>query len=124
MLDHDIGENAAAHIPFGGQAREAGGGGGDNVVKNGVAHFFMERALVTVAPCIQLQALELDALFVRYIVEQHGGEIGLPGERAQAGEFRNLHVDVKVPLGRRIRKCIEFLAWFGGHCGRLVKTKS
>lgn len=109
VFDHDIGENAAAYIPLGGEPHESGLGGGDEVVEDFVGDGFVEGAFVTVGPHVELEAFELYAFVVGDVVEGEGGEIGLAGFGAQAGEFRDLHVDVEITMRGRIGESLERL---------------
>ena len=54
-----------------------------DVVADPVRHRFVERALIAIAPQVELQALELDAQRVRNVIDEDRGEIGLAGDRAQ-----------------------------------------
>lgn len=112
---NDIGEYAAAHVELGGQAHEARRGGGDQVVENAIGDGFVESALVAVGPNVELETLQFDAGLVRDVIENQRREIGLAGHRAQAGEFRNLHVNVKVAVDRRIGKGFEGSRRLAGH---------
>ncbi len=115
MFGDDIGEDPAAHKELGGQAHEARFGGFDQIVKNAIGHCLMEAALVAERPDVKLEALEFDAGFFRNIVENQRGEVRLAGLRAQAGEFRDLHVDLEVALRRRVGESFEGLGGLGGH---------
>lgn len=104
MFRHHVGEDAAAHVEAGGQAHVAGLGGLDQVVEDAVGDVLVEMALVAEAPDVELQALQLDADLVGDVVQGQDGEIRLPGLGAEAGEFRNLHVDLVIPVGSGIRE--------------------
>ena len=107
MFGDDIGENAAANKKFGRQTHIAWFEGFDQVIKNLVGHGFVEAAFVTERPDVQLEALEFDAGFFGDVVENQGGKIRLAGFGAQAGEFRDFHVDVKIAMRCRIGESFE-----------------
>ncbi len=93
-------------IELGGQAHETGLGGGDQVVQHAVGHVLVEMPFVAERPDIQLQALQFHAFLVGDVIQDQGGEIRLAGLGAQAGEFRDFHVDVVIALGLRIGKSL------------------
>jgi hypothetical protein len=57
-----------------------------DVVEDRVGHLLVERALVAVAPEVHLQALQLEAQLVADHVDREVREVGLPGQRAVAGD--------------------------------------
>src|SRR5437763_14684976 len=67
----------------------------------------MERSLVALAPQVQLQRLPLHDRFARYVGDADGGEVGLPGHRAHAGELRRLATNLVVPARMRIGQGYE-----------------
>ncbi|TMG74921.1 MAG: chromosome segregation protein SMC, partial [Betaproteobacteria bacterium] len=77
----------------------------------------MEGALVAEGPDVELEAFQLNALSVGNVVEIEGGEVGLPGPRAKAGELRNLHADQIVAARAWIGKALQRLARLGRHSG-------
>jgi hypothetical protein len=109
MLGHHAGVDAAAHVPVGADAGITRGGGLDDVVEDRVGHLFVERAFVAVAPHVHLQALQFHAELVGHDLDRELGEIGLAGERAQAGEFGDLEADQVVALRRRVAEGVQVL---------------
>ena len=93
VLDHHVGIDAAAHVPLGRDAQKARVDGLDHVREDVVGHLLVEGALAAVAPHVHLQALELDALLVGDAVDREVREIGLAGQRAEAGELGDLELD-------------------------------
>ena len=123
MLGDDVGEDAAAHEEFGGDAHEARLQFGDEVVEDAVGDGLVETALVTERPDVELEALQFDAFRFGNVIEQDGGEIRLAGFRAQAGEFRNFHVDVEITLRCGVGEGFEGLAGLGAHGRAETKKK-
>jgi len=115
VFGDDIGENSATDIELRGQAHEARGGGGDQVVENSVGDGLVEGTLVAVRPDVELEALQFDAEMVGDVIEKQRREIGLAGLWAQAGEFGNLHVDVEIAVDRGIREGFEGFRRLAGH---------
>src|SRR5262249_11160600 len=93
VLGDDVGVDAAAHVPYTGQAHAARPGRGDQVVEDAVGHGLVEGALVAVAPDVELERLELDAGLVRHVLQVQGGEVGLAGHGADTGELGHAHAD-------------------------------
>lgn len=114
MFGNDVGEDAAAYVELGGEAHVAGLGGGHQVIQNLVGDGFVEGAFVAVGPHVELEALEFDTELVRDVVQDQGGEVGLAGLGAEAGEFGNFHVDVEIPAGG-VGEGFQGLAGLGGH---------
>ena len=105
MVDRgNRGMNAAAHVEVADHGHLARPAGGCQIVENLVDHRFVERALVAIRPEVKFQGFELDAEFIRHIVDSDRGEVGLTGSRADAGEFGTLHVNFIIPLRSRIGK--------------------
>ena len=121
MLGNDVGENAATYVELGGQTHEARLQGFDEIVKDAVGDGFVKTALVAERPDVELQAFEFDAGFLGDVVENQGGEVRLSGHRAQAGEFGNFHMDVEIPLWRRVREGLQGFARLCAHVGRSVE---
>lgn len=117
MFGDDIGENAAAHIELGSQAHEARLCGLDQIIENAVGDVLVKMPLVAKSPDVQLQAFKLDAGFVGDVVEIKRGEIWLAGFGAQAGEFGDFHVDMKITLGFGVGKGFQDAGRRGGHGG-------
>ena len=97
---------------------------GNQIVENLVDDRFVESALIAKRPKIEFQRLQLDAEFVRHIVDFDRGEIGLAGARAHTGEFRTLHMDLIIAFRPRIRKNFQFYAWCSSHTGILPRRKT
>ena len=89
------------HEPVGRDRHAAGGDGGHQVVEDPVGHVLVEATLVAVAPQVQLERLELHQRLVGHVGDAHRGEVGLPGQRAEAGELRGVTRDQVVPPGVR-----------------------
>ena len=60
---------------------------GHQVVEDAVGDRLVEGALVAVRPEVELPRLELDAELVGHVLDADGGEVGLAGLGAQAGEL-------------------------------------
>ncbi len=58
---------------------------------------------------VELERLRFDDPSVRRIVDDQMGEIGLPGHRADRGEFRRGKTDEIIRVGLRIRNAVERL---------------
>ncbi len=115
MLGHDVGEDAATYIKLGGELHIAGLGGFDQIIQNLVGHGLVEAAFVTEAPHVHFEAFELNTLFVWNVVQKQGGKVWLAGFGAQAGKFRNLHVNMKITLRGRIGKGFELFTGLARH---------
>src|SRR5207249_4563575 len=78
---------------------------GDQVVEDAVGDRLVEVALVAERPQVQLERLQLDALLAGDVADAEGGEVGLAGERAEAGELRALeaHLVAAPRVGVRER---------------------
>src|ERR1700730_12406477 len=85
----------------------------DEIVEDAVGDRLVERALVLVTPEVQLEALHTAAGPTGYVSDPDGGEVGLPGHRADAGELRALEPDLVVPAGAGIRERCQRLLRFG-----------
>ncbi len=107
MFGDHIRVNPAADVPAGGNSREAGRNGANDLVEHVVGDFFVERADVAKAPHEHLERFQLDAGKVCNVFNREVRKIGLAGERAVAGELGNLHVDQIVPARMRVRKAVE-----------------
>ena len=98
MFGDDVGEDAAAHVEAGGEAHEPGLGGADEVVEDAVGDVLVEVAFVAEAPDVEFEALQFDAAAVGDVVKRQRGEVRLPGLGTEAGELRDLHMDLVVAL--------------------------
>lgn len=117
VFGDDVGEDAAADVELGGEAHESRLGRGDQVVEDAVGDVLVEVAFLAERPHVELQALQLDALLVGDVVEDQRGEIRLAGLGAQAGEFRDLHVDMVVAARVRIGEGFQRFGGFRAHIG-------
>ena len=125
VFGHDVGEDAATHIELGRQAHEFRLGGCDQVIQDTVSHRFVETAFVTERPHIQFQALELDTLLIRDVIQVKYGKIWLPGLGTQAGKFRDLHMDMEIASRIRIVEGFERFTRLTRHKGyRINRNKS
>src|SRR5688500_14306888 len=113
VLGDDGREDAAAHVPAGGEPHEARLRGGHQVVQDAVGDGLVEGALVAVRPDVELEALQLDAGLLRDVVEGEDREVRLAGLGAQAGEFRDRHVDQEIAARLRVGEGLEILAGLG-----------
>ncbi len=111
----DVGEDAAAHVELGGQPHEPGLRRGDEVVQDAVGHRFVKGAFIAEGPDVELEAFQFHAFLVGDVIQIERGEIRLPGLGAQAGEFGDFHVDVKIAPGLRIVEGFEGFAGLTRH---------
>jgi hypothetical protein len=111
MFGNDVRVNPAAHIPAPGDSHVARFDRLREHVANIVSDLFMKGTDVAKTPHIDFQRFELDTTFVGDVINRDVREIGLPGERAMAGELRNLNVDQIVAIGVGVLEGVEL-------CGR------
>ncbi len=102
MLGDNGGKNTAADEKTGGQPHEARRGSRNQIIEYAIGHRFMKCTLIAVRPDIQFEAFQLYTLVIGDVIEKQRCEIGLPGFRAKAGEFRDLHLNQKIPRRMRI----------------------
>ena len=121
LFGHHVGEDAAAHVEFCGEAHEARLEGGDQVVQDAVGDSFVEMPLVAERPDIQLEAFQFDALLVRDVIQHQCGKVGLAGFGAQAGKFWDLHMDMVVPQRARVGEGFQGFGGLRGHVGMVVR---
>lgn len=76
----------------------------DQVVGDRVDDAFIEDAFIAIGVVVKLEALHFDAPFVRDVAQGDGGEIGLAGHGANAGEFREDEFDLVVAGGPGVFK--------------------
>lgn len=98
VFHHDVGENAAPYIPLGGHSQKTRIERGNEVIGDLVGDRFVELAFITETPGIQLQAFEFDTTLIGDVVKEDGGEVGLAGHGAQAGEFWHFDANMKVAI--------------------------
>ena len=110
MRSGDRRMNSAADIEIADHGHFTRAARGNQIVENLVDDRFVESALIAKRPKIEFQRLQLDAEFVRHIVDFDRGEIGLAGARAHTGEFRTLHMDLIVAFRPRIGKSFQLCA--------------
>jgi copper oxidase (laccase) domain-containing protein len=96
--------DAAAHVEVADHRHPARPAGCDEIVENFIDHRLMKRAFVAIGPEIELERFELDAEFIRHVVDSNRGEVGLAGFRADAGELWTLHINFIIALRARIGK--------------------
>ena len=87
---------------------------GYQVSQDRVGNGFMKGALVTIRPDILFQGLQFHTGVFGYIVQKQGGEVRLPGFRAQTRELRNPNTDAIIALWTRVNERLQFPA--GGAC--------
>jgi hypothetical protein len=107
--------DAAADVEVADDLDPAGPGGGDEVVEDTVRHVLVEGALLPIRPHVELQRLQLHEVLVGDVADPHRREIGLAGQRAQAGELRHRHRDLVVTIGVRVRHHLERLRRLARH---------
>src|SRR3954466_4593813 len=94
----------------------------DEIVEDPVGDGLVERALVAVAPEVELEALELHAELAGHVADADGREVRLPRHRAEAGELRRLEADLVLAIRLRIGKGLELLGRLRRHPGILTAT--
>src|SRR5438105_13950801 len=72
------------------------------VVQDAVRNILMKDAFVAEAPQVQLQALQLENLRSRHIVDRERSEVRLPGHRANAREFGADALNLILPVRMRV----------------------
>ncbi len=107
MLRHHVGINPATNVPARRYASESGRNCGDDLVQHVIGHFFVKSADVAEAPHVHLERLELDAKRIGDVLNGEVREVGLTGERAVAGELRNLDVDQVIPTWMRVGESVQ-----------------
>src|SRR5205085_7750748 len=88
---------------------------GDEVVGDPVRDRLVERPLVAEGPEVELERLQLHAALVGDVADADRGEVGLPGDRAEAGELGGFEVDLVVARRRGIGEGLELPGRLGGH---------
>ena len=81
----------------------------DDLVGDGL----VEAAAITEGPQVQLQGFQLDTQLIRHIFELERGEVRLAGLRTQAGELGDFHVNLVIPLRRRVFEGFQGFAGAG-----------
>ncbi|KFB67460.1 MAG: hypothetical protein CAPSK01_003220 [Candidatus Accumulibacter vicinus] len=115
VIGNDCGKYAATHVEARRQSHVARLRGACQIVQDAVGDFLVKAASVAEGPDIELQALEFDTGLVRNVIEKQGRKIRLAGFWAQTGEFRDFHVNMEIPLRRRIGKGFEGAGRCDGH---------
>src|SRR5258706_12909979 len=103
----DFGGGSAADGEVGGDGHFAGFEGGNEVVEDRVGDGFVEDAFVAVGEEVELESLHLDAEFIGDVGDGDGGEVGLAGDGAEAGEFGEGEFDFVVALGGGVGEGFE-----------------
>ena len=80
--------DATAGGEFTGDDGVAGGEGADEIVEDSVGDGLGKRADVPEGMKVELEGFTFDATAVGGVADRDGGEIRLPGDRAEGGEFR------------------------------------
>src|SRR5438132_2634255 len=118
MLDLHFGLDSAAHVEIAFHFDEARIERANEIVGDPIGHRLVKRTFIAVRPQIELQRFQLDAFLIGDVADADGGEIRLPGHRADAGELRRLEVDLVVALGVGVGKSLEISAWLCWHWSR------
>lgn len=87
----------------------------DNVIGNLIGNRFVKRALIAVAPQIELERFEFDAQFIRRVFDNDRGKVRLSGYRTKARELRAVERNQKVAANARIGKRIKRSIRTGSH---------
>lgn len=97
---------------------------GDEVFHDDVDAVFMKIAVVAEAEEVEFQGFAFHHFDVRDIADDDGGEVGLPGHRAEAGEFGADEFDEIVVVGMFVVECFEnFRRVAGRILGFLITQK-
>ena len=115
VLGNHCREDPATDIPACGQAHEPRFSDCHHVVEDLVGDRLVKGALITVRPHVELERLELEVLLFGNVVQAERGEVGLTGQRAQAGELGNFNMDQVVSRRLWVGESLEFLGWLAGH---------
>jgi len=115
MVCHNGREDTAPDIPACRESHVPGSAGLDQVIEDAIGDGFMKGALVAVGPHVHLEGLEFDVFEVRDVIDCEMGKVWLASQGAQAGEFRDLDVNVIVPSGLGIVKGLEFFGRLTRH---------
>ena len=91
----------------------------DEVFYDDVDAIFVKVAVVAEAEEVEFERFALHHFDIGDIADEDGGEIGLAGERAQAGEFRANEFDEVVVAGVFV---VEGFEDFGGVGGGILRT--
>ncbi len=81
--------------------------GGDEVFQDDVDYVFVEDLYIAKGIYVKLQALQLDATFVRNVRDPDGREVGKIGERADGSELRDLEIDFDLAARKLVRKRVN-----------------
>ena len=108
MADADHGVNVAAGVEIGFQLHPNRIGGRHEVVKDAVGDLFMGDRLVAVAVDVKLDRLELHHPGPGLVNQTQHREIGVAGEGALAGEFRQLDRHLIGPAGPGVLERDQF----------------
>ena len=70
--------------------------GRDDIVGDAIGDCFVERTFIAIGPEVELQALELDAQFIRYIRDLDVSEVWLSGFGAETCELWAVKEDLVI----------------------------
>src|ERR1051326_3657940 len=107
MRSGDSGGGAAADVEGRANGQLAGFQGGYEIVEDRVNNGLVEDPFIAIREKVELEAFHLDASLVGDISDGDGGEIGLAGDRAEAGEFGEGEFYFVVPAGSWVGKGVE-----------------
>ena len=110
--DHRV--DAAADVEVGHHLDEVRLERRDEVVEDPVGHRLVKDALVPIGPQVEFEALQLNTAVFRYIPDPDGGEVGLAGHGADAGELRARQVHDVRTVGHGIVDGLQLSGWLGG----------
>jgi hypothetical protein len=113
--------NAAAHEKVRFDRHAAGPGHFDQVIQDLVGDRLMERALVPVAPEIELEAFQLHAELIGYVRDADRREIRLTGLGAKTREFRTIHLNIVFAARIRILEDLKFFRGLYRHNSPYIK---
>lgn len=115
MLGGDDGVDPSADLEVAHDRHLSGFDGTDQVVQDPVGHVLVEMTLVAKRPQVELQGLQFDAKKVRDVANCEGGEVRLPGLRAQASELGAGEMDLVIPPRLRVGERLQILGWLRTH---------
>lgn len=122
MFGDHIRVNTAAHIEIRADTHEIRMDRCRDVIENFIRDGFMKRASVAERPHIEFERFEFDAKLTWNIFDCERREIGLAGFRAQAGEFRDVDANRKIPAGSWVVEGFELCAGLCCH-ESIIKSK-
>ncbi len=123
MFGDYIRVNAAAHIENRADTHEIRMDRRGDVIENFIRYGFMKRASIAERPHVELERFEFDTELTWNIFNCERREIGLAGFRAQAGEFRDVDANRKIPAGSWVVEGFELCAGLCRH-ESIIKSKN